>query len=59
MSGASIRNAVLRACLHAARSGRGLSTEHLVAAAERECSDLGMVVREGGAPGAGRPGPGR
>lgn len=45
LSGANIRNAVLRACLAAIADGRGLSQELLVLAAERECAELGKLVR--------------
>ncbi len=53
MTGAQIKNALLRAAYRAAKAGKPIEQATLVAACEDECEAAGKVVRSGG-PGATR-----
>jgi SpoVK/Ycf46/Vps4 family AAA+-type ATPase len=50
MSGANIRNAALRAAFLAAAEGRAVDLEMVMQAAERECREMGLLVRSEVAP---------
>ncbi len=45
LSGGNIKNAILRAAYRAARDGRPIGMDHLVAAAESECRHAGKLFR--------------